>query len=371
MQRDPSFIVNEDAVGGRQYTLRHVNSYGDTSLITIGHEGRLGFRFSDFQLGRELGRGEGGAVTIAKHTPTNRLFALKEISIAGQAERHQLAMELKTHWECGEMSNIVQLFDTFYEEGRVYLVLEYMDWGSLEFLLQLHANTNPPSRIDEGVLAVVIRGITSALCFLHEDHSLIHRDLKPANVVLGTKGTVKLSDFGTSRMLDSKAMGQTFVGTASYMSPERLQGLRYSHKADIWSLGIIAMELALGRHPFLRAEGETVFFEMMQQVVNEPIPFPAESGMSEKLVDFIQCCLHKDEAQRWSAKDLMGHAFLAAHAQRTEAYVAMWLQQPQIAQLWEAHRVAQQTGCSEEDAMLPDVEIQDPQGKGGNGAMRV
>ena len=121
----------------RQYTLRHVNSVGDTSLITIGHEGQLGFRFSDFQLGRELGRGEGGAVSIAKHTPTNRLFALKEISIAGQAERHQLAMELKTHWECGEMANIVQLFDTFYEEGRVYLVLEYMDWGSLEFLLQL------------------------------------------------------------------------------------------------------------------------------------------------------------------------------------------------------------------------------------------
>lgn len=350
-------------IGGRQYTLRHVSSVGDTSLITIGAQGQQrGFRFADFQLGRELGRGEGGAVTVALHTPSNTLFALKEICIAGQAERHQLAMELKTHCECGAMANIVQLFDTFYEEGRVYLVLEYMDWGSLEVLLRVQANMVPPCRMDEGALAVVIRGITAALCFLHEEHQLIHRDLKPGNVVLSTKGAVKLSDFGTSRMLDSMAMGQTFVGTASYMSPERLQGFKYSHKADIWSLGIIAMEMALGRHPFLRAEGETVFFEMMQQVVNEPITFPADSGMSPALVDFVQCCLQKNDAQRWGAKDLLNHGFLVAHADKTDQDVERWLQQSQIMHLWTAHQFGDQ------EVSIPGVEIQNPISGGPNGA---
>lgn len=236
--------------------------------MTIPQQGEmLGFRMADFLIGPELGRGEGGGVLLALHTPTNTQYALKEISIGAQSTRHQLAKEMQMHKGCGRMPHIVQLFDVFYEEGRVYLVLELMDWGSLETLLKLQLQEVPPRRMDEGVLAVIMQRTLSALRFLHEEHKIIHRDLKPGNIVMDCRGVIKLSDFGVSRALDNEAKGLSWVGTASYMSPERLQGGEYSHKADIWSLGIIALECAIGRHPYLREDGaETVFFELMQQV---------------------------------------------------------------------------------------------------------
>ncbi|EKX39453.1 hypothetical protein GUITHDRAFT_54214, partial [Guillardia theta CCMP2712] len=262
-----------------------------------------------FVLGPELGRGEGGGVRIATHIPTEKQFALKEISIGSKGHREQLMKELQTHRGCGRMQDIVELYDVFYEEGRVYLVLELMDWGSLQVLLQQQAERR--ARMDERVLSVILNKITRALHFLHDQHRLIHRDLKPANVVMGTEGVVKLSDFGVSRVLDQDAKGVTWVGTVGYMSPERLQGNQYSMKADIWSVGIIAIECALGHHPYMRSDGqESPLFEIMQRVVNEDVPIPQGSGLSPQLEDFIKCCLQKDEDMRWSAEQLLQHPFL-------------------------------------------------------------
>ena len=277
--------------------------------MSISQQGTQGFCLSQFRLGPELGRGEGGGVRIAFHQPTEQYFALKEISIAGVQQRHQLMMELKSHHGCAQMQDIVRLNDFFYDEGRVYLVLELMDWGSLQLLVeQLQARQ---ARMNELVLSVILRRISNALHFLHTQRNLIHRDLKPGNVVIGQDGAVKLSDFGVSRVLESGAKGQTFVGTVGYMSPERLQGGAYSHKADIWSLGIIAVECALGQHPYTRADGPPPpLFEIMQRVVFEDVPLPAHSGLSEACEDLIRKCLHKDENLRPSAEQLLQHPFL-------------------------------------------------------------
>jgi serine/threonine protein kinase len=288
---------------------------GAEDSISIAQQGPAGFRLNQFELGPELGRGEGGGVRIAFHVPSQRHFALKEISIAGVQQRHQLLMELRSHHGCVQMEDIVQLHDFFYDEGRVYLVLELMDWGSLQYLVEQQQQRQDSSgrslRMNEIVLSVILRSITNALNYLHTQRKLIHRDLKPGNVVIGQAGDVKLSDFGVSRVLESGAKGQTFVGTVGYMSPERLQGVQYSHKADIWSLGIIAIECAMGHHPYTRHDGPPPpLFEIMQRVVNEDVPLEKPSGLSPVCEDFIRCCLHKDDNLRWSAEQLLQHPFL-------------------------------------------------------------
>mmetsp|Transcript_15329 Transcript_15329/g.23865 ORF Transcript_15329/g.23865 Transcript_15329/m.23865 type:complete len:327 (-) Transcript_15329:49-1029(-) len=320
--------------------------------MTISAHGVNGFTLQDFNLGQELGRGEGGAVRLAFHRPSNQNFALKEISIGSQATRHQLWKELCTHQECGNMSNIVTLHDFFYSEGRVYLVLELMDWGSLDTLLKLQATSMTSRTMDEGVLSVITRSITVALAFLHNQRNLIHRDLKPGNVVMNEQGVVKLSDFGVSRVLDNEAKGSSWVGTASYMSPERLLGCQYSHKADIWSLGILILECALGRHPYLSADGgQTVVFELMQRVVSEPAPIPEGGSLSPELVDFVRNCLIKDENSRWSAAQLLQHPYIQRHWAKSEPYVAKWLAQ------WQN---PSQDASGSDFQFLQDVAITDP-----------
>jgi len=259
------------------------------------------------------------------------------------------------------MQDIVQLFDVFYDEGRVYLVLELMDWGSLEALLHRQGS----ARMDEGVLSVIMRKITSALHFLHDQHSMVHRDLKPGNVVLNCAGVVKLSDFGVSRVVDNEAKGMSWVGTASYMSPERLLGSQYTHKADVWSLGIMCIECAIGRHPYLREDGqETVFFELMQRVVSDPPPIPQNQGLSGQLVDFIQCCLAKEEQQRWGARDLLNHPFLTMHADKGEEIVTAWLAQFERPTIYDDEgNVYSLDGQAAQDAdslLLPDVSVTYP-----------
>ena len=326
-------LLSVYATGQQTFQFQGRGGAGDS--ISISQQGASGFSLSQFRLGPELGRGEGGGVRIALHEPTGAQFALKEISIGAQEKRHQLMMELKSHHGCGQMEDIVKLNDFFYDEGRVYLVLELMDWGSLQHLVEqqrppiepLLSKRMEPKRMNEMVLSVVLRRIANALNFLHTKRNLIHRDLKPGNVVIGQAGDVKLSDFGVSRVLEGEAKGQTFVGTILYMSPERLQGGQYSTKADIWSLGIIAIECAMGNHPYMRADDPAPpIFDIMQRVVSDDVPLPPRSGLSPECENFIRNCLHKDENERLSAEQLLQHPFLnrVPEAMRLEV-MRQWL----------------------------------------------
>lgn len=127
---------------------------------------------------------------------------------------------------------------------QVNLVVEYMDGGSLEDLVQAGGCD------DEAVLASMAAQVLQGLRFLHERHK-VHRDVKPGNLLLNSRGQVKLADFGVARKLGGTSdLSRTFVGTVGYMSPERIQGLRYNAKADIWGFGLSLMACALGRFPY-------------------------------------------------------------------------------------------------------------------------
>ena len=168
--------------------------------------------------------------------------------------------------------------------------------------------------------------VLTGLAFLHTKYH-IHRDIKLENVLINTFGVVKLTDFGISKHLEATLdMCKTFVGTPNYMyiycsldkktkrSPERCLGKNYSYTSDIWSLGVMALELALGEHPFPIS---SVFLQTLQNICYSPEPRLDETKYSPELCDFVKCCLVKEPMERALAKQLLNHNFITKYSHTT------------------------------------------------------
>jgi serine/threonine protein kinase len=207
---------------------------------------------------------------VFSSTPRRDMF-VKELQALGRIMRDD-----------NHAPNLLMLYGAFLEQDMVTMVLEYMDRGSLEQFIHYwnqrkHPNdrlqTSPPQlphsslllmqEEEEDVVAAMAYQMVSGLAFLHARH-MLHRDLKPANVLLHSSGHVKLADFGisssasssnatpsmTTMMIMSTCLASTVVGTAYYMSPERLRAKPYGRSSDVWSLGCVLMELCVGHTPW-------------------------------------------------------------------------------------------------------------------------
>ncbi len=131
----------------------------------------------------------------------------------------------------------------------------------------------------------------NGLNYLHRQMHQVHRDLKPANVLVSKAGAVKISDFGISSQLENTAaLCSTFIGSACYMSPERLTNETYSYSADIWSFGLIMLELACGRYPYPAAES---YFKLLQNITVDDAPTLPEGDFSDGFAEFLNLCLDK------------------------------------------------------------------------------
>lgn len=143
-----------------------------------------------------------------------------------------------------------------------------MDLGSLKDIIKL-AKRSPSYKeneqkplIPEPVAAKMTQQVLAGLAYLNIVLKQMHRDIKPDNILVNTQGFVKLTDFGISKQLDDIfELGETFVGTLTYMSPERMEGEKYAAVGDIWSLGIVLLELVTGKFPYKETKG---FLEMLQ-----------------------------------------------------------------------------------------------------------
>lgn len=255
----------------------------------------------------EIGAGATSVVRRALHVPSGLLVAVKQIKIFEKAKRDQLVSELRimrTH----QCPWLVTLFNAFYEEATVSMVLEFMDAGSIATLVAKRADIGLR---DESELARICVQMLRGLNYLHRENHQVHRDLKPANVLLNAKGQVKISDFGISSQLDSTAgFCSTFVGTTCYMAPERLHGASYSYAADIWSAGLILLELALGRYPY---ETTGNYFKLLARIMEMPPPKVPEAHFSSEFDELISLCLDKDQHCRPSAALLLEHQWLHGH----------------------------------------------------------
>lgn len=171
-----------------------------------------------------------------------------------------------------------------------------------------------PVRVD--ILGKIAEAVLGGLTYLYRAHRIMHRDIKPSNVLVNSKGQIKLCDFGVSSELDN-SVADTFVGTGTYMAPERIQGGAYTVKSDVWSVGLTLMELAIGKFPFHAGthdpsasdddepSGPQGILDLLQQIVGEPSPkLPKSDAFPSILEDVIDKCLKKDPSERPTPQEL-------------------------------------------------------------------
>ncbi|KAF2748414.1 dual specificity mitogen-activated protein kinase [Sporormia fimetaria CBS 119925] len=298
------------------------DSRADT--LEIGVEFRLDLKAEDLIVLRELGSGNGGTVSKVQHAATKVVMARKIIHVEAKNEvRKRIVRELRIMHDCND-DRIVAFYGAFQNEtGDVIMCMEYMDVGSLDWV----SKTFGPVRVD--VLGKIAESVLGGLSYLYSAHRIMHRDLKPSNILVNSKGQIKLCDFGVSSELEG-SIAETFVGTGTYMAPERIQGSPYTVKSDVWSVGLTLMELAIGKFPFAGGDGDEPggpqgILDLLQQIVLEPSPkLPKSDAFPAILEDCIDKCLAKDPAQRPTPKELYDHdAFLQA-AKRTPVDLEAW-----------------------------------------------
>ncbi|CAB4318710.1 unnamed protein product [Prunus armeniaca] len=270
----------------------------------------LNFEISleDLETIKVIGKGSGGVVQLVRHKWVGNLFALKVIQMNIQEEiRKQIVQELKIN-QAAQCPHVVVCHDSFYHNGAISLVLEYMDRGSLADVIR------QVKTILEPYLAVVCKQVLQGLVYLHNERHVIHRDIKPSNLLVNHEGEVKITDFGVSASLAS-SMGQrdTFVGTYNYMSPERISGSTYDYSSDIWSLGLVVLECAIGRFPYMQSEDQQSwpsFYELLEAIVESPPPSAPSDQFSPEFCSFVSACIQKNPQDRSSSLDLLGHPFI-------------------------------------------------------------
>ncbi|KAH8726283.1 kinase-like domain-containing protein [Phaeosphaeriaceae sp. PMI808] len=193
---------------------------------------------------------------------------------------------------------VTRYYGSYLHGSDLWIVMEFCSGGSCADLMK-------PGFVAEAEIAVIVKELLQGLMYLHDDGKL-HRDIKAANILVGASGQVKLADFGVSGQLSATMTKKnTFVGTPFWMAPEVIKQSGYDGKADIWSLGITALELANGEPPYADIHPMKVLFLIPKN------PPPQLSGnFSPAFKEFIDLCLRKDPRERPTAKQLLQTSFV-------------------------------------------------------------
>jgi len=170
---------------------------------------------------------------------------------------------------------------------------------------------------DDALLATIMRDVLKGLAYFHKE-SRIHRDIKAGNILLSAEGVAKLSDFGVSGALIEngyKRMGRkTFTGTPCWMAPEVMESKGHNHKADIWSLGITALELGFGKPPYANQRPMKIIMNITEKAPPTVDSYNKEERqhdvLSKDFHKFVKACLKRDPTKRPKAKDLLKDHFI-------------------------------------------------------------
>lgn len=243
---------------------------------------------------------------------TGVVMAMKEMRLElEEAKFTTILRELVILHKCVS-PYIIDFYGAFFQEGAVYMCIEYMDGGSID---KLYAGGIP-----EDVLCKITYSTVMGLKTLKDDHNIIHRDVKPTNILINSRGQIKICDFGVSGNLVA-SIAKTNIGCQSYMAPERISGGgmaagadgTYSVQSDIWSLGLTVIECAMGHYPYPPEVSSTIFSQLSAIVEGEPPGLP--DNYSSTARDFVRRCLNKVPKERPTYAMLLQHPWLKSMTQ--------------------------------------------------------
>ncbi|XP_040986745.1 serine/threonine-protein kinase BLUS1-like isoform X2 [Juglans microcarpa x Juglans regia] len=262
----------------------------------------------DYKLLEEVGYGATATVYRAIYLPLNEVVAVKCLDLdrcnsnLDDIRREAQTMSLIDH------QNVVRAYCSFVVEQNLWVVMPFMAEGSCLHLMKIAY----PDGFEEAAIGSILKETLKALEYLHRQGH-IHRDVKAGNILLDDNGVVKLADFGVSACMfdtgDRRRSRNTFVGTPCWMAPEVLQpGSGYNSKADIWSFGITALELAHGHAPFSKYPPMKV---LLMTIQNAPpgLDYDRDKRFSKSFKEMVAMCLVKDQTKRPTADKLLKHSF--------------------------------------------------------------
>ncbi|PIO70171.1 kinase domain protein, partial [Teladorsagia circumcincta] len=253
-----------------------------------------------FDIVGKLGEGSYGSVHKAVHRDSGHTLAIKKVPV--DTDLQEIIKEISIMQQC-DSKYVVKYYGSYFKNSDLWIVMEYCGAGSVSDIMRLRRKT-----LTESEMSAVLRDTIEGLRYLH-DLKKIHRDIKAGNILLNTEGQAKLADFGVAGQLtDTMAKRNTVIGTPFWMAPEVIEEIGYDTKADIWSLGITAIEMAEGRPPYADIHPMRAIF----MIPTKPPPtFKKPDEWSDEFNDFIKQCLVKKPDDRKTASQLVEHSFIA------------------------------------------------------------
>ncbi|XP_071350292.1 serine/threonine-protein kinase 4-like [Trachinotus anak] len=284
-------MESKDKVQMRNHPRRQFKKLSEDSLTKQPEE--------VFDVLEKLGEGSYGCVFKANYKETGEIVAIKQVPV--ESDLQEIIKEISIMQQCNS-PHVVRYYGSYFKNSDLWIVMEYCGAGSVSDIIRIRNTT-----LTEEEIASILQSTLKGLEYLHFMRK-IHRDIKAGNILLNTEGQAKLADFGVAGQLtDTMAKRNTVIGTPFWMAPEVIQEIGYNCVADIWSLGITAIEMAEGKPPYADIHPMRAIFMIP---TNPPPTFRNPNLWSSEFQDFVSQCLVKNPENRATATQLLQHPFI-------------------------------------------------------------